>query len=1137
LRGALPALFAVALLCAPAASAAERHGYIVQLKVAPVSSYTGGTKGIPATSPLATGKRVSRSDAAVKEYRSFLADRQAALLAKVGSPKPTYSYRMAFAGFAADLTAEEADTLKHSPQVARVWRDALAQPQTNPTPDDLLGGHNGDGAAYLGLTTGLWPQLGGPNHAGEGVIVGDIDTGITPEHPSFADRPGPNHLYRGPAYDPPEVWDGACQGGEDFPTSSCNNKLIGARYYVAGFGADRVDPSGFLSPRDDDGHGSHTASTAAGNFGVDPSIAGNDLGVDEISGIAPRAYIAAYKVCWESDVAPAGCSNADSVAAIDDAVADGVDVINYSIGSSSSSLIDPVAIAFLGATDAGVFVASSAGNDGPGAGTVGSPNSVPWLTSVAASSLARTFQADATINSPGSDPLTVHGASVTNALDESPIVDAATSGTAGTDPADAELCEPDSLDPAKVDGAVVLCKRGDNARIDKSRNVQLAGGVGMILYNVSDAQELVTDTHWVPSVHISFSDGVAVKNLIKPGATAELTAGTATPFNPGGVLAAFSSRGPQTAVPDIAKPDVAAPGVNILAAASPRPADSTELVPGELFQSISGTSMASPHVAGSAALLTQLHPLFTPAEIKSSLMTTANPEKVLKEDGVTPAGPFDRGSGEIDPNKAADPGLVLDVTTDDYLGYLSGQDPTLFAGTPPDPIAATDLNLPSISNSQVPGRLTTTRTFTGVTQVAKRWDVAVNVDGWTATASPRSFTLKPGAQQTVTFTFTKASATPLNAYRFGEAALVSGTSTVRLPVSLKAIALKAPSPVTASTTAASGSKQFTVQSGFAGPLTAQGFGLAAPVLHAGEHVSATSGNPNLSGTDPGTDLFPVTVPAGSQLFATRISNVDGGDPNTDLDLFVYRQNPNGSFSLVGASAGGTALEHVELTFPTAGNYLIAVVGFTTADPDSVYDLTHWVATDPTADNLTPPPPAGMSVTGDPVNAAIGQTVPLTLNWAGVDAPGTYMGVITYHNGATPSDANRVGLSLVEITRSGAAATSVTSDDAGGATTSAPDRFGVLGATSAFGLKVKSAKVQGRTLVLRLRTAGHPALRVSVKHGSRTVAKGAVAAVRSGTRTVKVRLSHRLQRGTRYSVRVTAVASGNRLARTLRLKVH
>ncbi len=1132
MRGALLAVLAVALLGAPAASAAEQHGYIVELKAAPVSSYFGGTKGIPATSPRVTGRRVARSAPAVKEYRAYLADRQAAILAKVGSPKATYSYRTAFAGFAADLTAAQAKTLERSPGVARVWRDALAQPQTTPTPDDLLGGHNGDGAAYLGLTTGLWPRLGGPNHAGEGVIVGVIDTGITPEHPSFADRPSAG--YRGSAYSPPEVWDGACQAGEDFPSSSCNNKLIGARYYVAGYGADRVDPSGFLSPRDDDGHGSHTASTAAGNYGVDPSIQGNDLGVDLISGIAPRAYVAMYKVCWESDVAPAGCSNADSVAAIDDAVADGVDVINYSIGSTSSNLIDPVSIAFLGATDAGVFVASSAGNDGPAAGSVGSPSSVPWLTSVAASSLARTFQATATIHS-GSTTLTVSGASVTGALPASPLADAEDSGLPGVDPADAELCEPDSLDPAKVTGKVVLCLRGDNARIDKSRNVQLAGGVGMILYNASDAQELVTDTHWVPSVHISFSDGVAVKNLINPGATAELSAGTATALPRGGILAAFSSRGPQTAVPDIPKPDLSAPGVNILAAASPRPADSTELVPGELFQSISGTSMASPHVAGAAALLTQLHPLFSPAELKSSLMTTANPD-VLKEDGVTPAGPFDKGSGEIDPNKAADPGLVLDATTDDYLGYLSGQDPSVFAGEPPPPIAATDLNLPAISNSRVPGALTTTRTFAAVTPTAKRWDVSGSVDGWTVTATPRSFTLKPGQQQTVSLRFTKGSATPLNAYRFGEVALVSGTTTVRLPVSLRAIALKVPTTVSATTTAAAGSKQFTVQSGTGGPLSAQGFGLAAPDLHAAQHIVSTSGNPDLSGNDPGTKLYPVTVPAGSQLFATRISNVDGGDPNTDLDLFVYRKNPStGAYGLVGVSAGGTALEHVELTFPAAGDYLVAVVGFTTADPDSVYDLTNWVATDPTADNTAPPPPAGMSVTGDPVNAAIGQNVPLTLNWTGVNAPGTYMGLITYHSSATPTDANRVGTSLVEITRGAA---TVTPAAAGGSPAGSSAGTGAVpGSQVAFGLKVRSAKVSGRTLVLRVTAKGRPALRVSVKRGSRVVAKGRSAAVRSGTRTVRVKLSHRLKRGARYAVRVTAVADGGRVARTLRMKVH
>ena len=1135
-RGALAALFVLPLLCAPAASAAERHGYVVQFKAAPVASYTGGTHGIPATSPKATGQRLSRSSNAVKQYRSYLADRQQAVLSRLGAnaPTPTYSYRMAFAGFAADLTADQVKALRRAPGVARVWRDALAHPQTTSnTPDDRLGGFTGDGASYLGLTTDLWPRLGGPSHAGEGVIVGVIDTGITPEHPSFADRPA-GGKYIGPAYDPPEVWDGACQAGERFSTSACNNKLIGARYFVDGFGRDRVDPTGFLSPRDDDGHGSHTASTAAGNYGVDPEIGGNDLGVDLISGIAPRAYVAMYKVCWESDVSPAGCSNADSVAAIDAAVADGVDVINYSIGSPDSALIGPVEIAFLGASDAGVFVANSAGNDGPGEETVGSPASVPWLTASAASSLARTFEATATIHS-GTSTLSVSGASVTAALPASPLLDAAESGKEGVEPEDAELCLPDTLDPAKVEGAVVLCKRGNNARVDKSLQVVLAGGVGMILYNASDAQELVTDTHWVPSVHVSFSDGMKVKDLIAPGATAELTAGDAKGLPRGGILAAFSSRGPQTSVPDIPKPDVSAPGVNILAAAAPEPAVSSLLKPGELFQSISGTSMASPHTAGAAALLTQLHPLFTPAEIKSSLMTTANPD-VLKEDGVTPATPLDAGAGEIDPNRAADPGLVLDVSTDEYLGYLSGQDPTLFVGEPPPPIAASDLNLPAIANSKVAGTFTTTRTFTAVTQTAQRWDVRVQgLPGFTASVpSPRSFTLKPGAEQTVRFTFRRTTA-PLEEWAFGAVILQSGDTTVRLPVSLRPIPLKAPDRVIVNTTAASGSKAFTAQSGFSGPFSATGFGLAAPELHAAQHIVATSGNPNLSGTDPGTDLYPVTVPAGSQLLATRLSNVDGGDPNTDLDLFVYL-DPNGDGNLadaklVDASASSSSDEEVVVPFPDAGKYVVAVVGFTTGDPDSVYDVTNWVSTDATGDNLTPPPPAGISVTGEPANVTTGATVPMTLNWAGVNAAGTYMGVVTYSSGTTD-----LGFSLVEITRTGSTPAAAPSRPAAqpAPRTTAPDRFGVAGEEQSSSLSVRSVRARGRTLVLRLRSSDRLRLRVQVRRAGKTVARG-TAIVRAGKRTVRVRLNRALKPG-RYTLRLTAVAKSGRAGGTLRLKV-
>ncbi len=745
------AVTAIGLALPAAAAAAGTDTYIVQLKDKPLASYTGGTKGIPGTSPKVTGNKLKVDSAPGLDYGSYLAGRQKAVLNRLSGAKPDVveSYRVALAGFAAKLTDDQAKRIEKDAVVARVWKDTLLQPmQAADDPDTRLGGFNGDGASYLRLTdqtAGLWKQLGGPvnrNGAGAGVVVGVIDTGIQPGHPSFADR---GNGFIGQSYQPPAVWDGACQAGDGFAISDCNNKLIGARYYVDGFGRDNLDPASHLSPRDDEGHGTHTASTAAGNYGVDPVIEGNDLGVDVISGISPRSYVAMYKICWEGNgvTSPAGCSTADAVAAIDDAVADGVDVINYSIGGTTSQILGADGFAYLAASDAGVFVANSAGNSGPGAGTVGSPASVPWLTTVGASTMARAFISDVTVKG-ASETFTIKGASVTNALPDTPLVDAAGAGLPGAPAADVALCKPNTLDPAKVAGKVVLCLRGDNARIDKSLQVSSAGGVGVILYNPSDAQDLDTDTHWVPTAHVNFTDGKRVKDAIARGpVTASLTQGKAAPDKER-VMAAFSSRGPQTAMPDLAKPDVTAPGVQILAGAADQPTPTTLLRPGFLFQAIQGTSMSSPHVAGAGALLTQAHPTLSPAELKSELMLTANPN-VLKEDAKTPADVFDRGSGEIDPNKAVDSGLVLDTTTSDYMSYIEWVDPTFFDGDLPQ-TRPSDLNLPSISFSKFAGKDTTTRVFKSIDATATRWTVSFEgLAGVRATASTgQFFTIAPG---------------------------------------------------------------------------------------------------------------------------------------------------------------------------------------------------------------------------------------------------------------------------------------------------------------------------------------------------------------------------------------------------------
>lgn len=400
------------------------------------------------------------------------------------------------------------------------------------------------------------------------------------------------------------------------------------------------------------------------------------------------------------------------------AINDGVDVINFSISGGTNPFTDPVELAFLDAYGAGVFVSTSAGNDGPGAGTAN--HLAPWVTTVAASTQTRAFQSTLTVTGSGAAPFVATGASITAGAGPAPVV------LASSAPYGNALCSAPA--PAGLfDGKIVACQRGGNARVDKGYNVKQGGAAGMILYNPSLA-DVETDNHWLPTVHLA--DGTAFLAYLgaHPDATASFTAGVKA-NGQGDVMAAFSSRGPAGSS---IKPDLTAPGVEILAGQTPTPESTTEGPPGQYFQAIAGTSMSSPHVAGSAALLRALHPDWTPGQIKSALMTTAI-TKVVKEDTTTPADPFDMGAGRIDLTKAGNPGVTFDESARGFL--KAGQ----------NPVAVADLNQPSIDVPTLPGLVTVKRTATNVTGGTIRYTTsAASPDGSTITVRPRSFTLRKG---------------------------------------------------------------------------------------------------------------------------------------------------------------------------------------------------------------------------------------------------------------------------------------------------------------------------------------------------------------------------------------------------------
>jgi len=744
----------------------------------------------------------------------------------------------------------------------------------------------------------------------------------------------------------------------------------------------------FDSARDDSGHGSHTASTAAGNAGVAAEIFGIDRGV--VSGIAPRARVIAYKGLGEL-----GGFGSDLAAAIDQAVADGVDVINYSIGGGAG-LTGPDDIAFLFAADAGVFVAASAGNSGPGGATIGSPGNVPWLTTVGASTQDRTFQGSAS----SSDGWEFFGASITGSTaGEFPLVDSAAAGS--------ELCVPGELDPAAVSGKVVLCLRGAIARVAKSRAVYEAGGVGMILYNPTDTQALVTDNHWLPSVHINLTDGLAIKDYIAGSADPVAAVNGGVPVEVDAPwMADFSSRGPNPVGSDIIKPDVTAPGVNVLAAASP--AHYEEGAQGQLFQSISGTSMSSPHVAGLYALIKQVHPDWSAAAAKSALMTTAY-QDVLKEDGVTKADPFDFGAGHVDPSGRArangslfKPGLVYDAGFLEYLGFACDAAPELFSdpvgtcalleslGIPTD---ASDLNLASIGIAELPGSQTVTRTVTSVASRTLTWRSSMKGPfGFDVTVSPKVMTLAPGETKSYTVTFTANEDAQVGRWRFGSLTWKAGPHVAFSPIAVNASLFSAPDSV--SGTGEDGSASFDVQFGYTGDYTAAAHGLE----------TATVINDNVP-QDPDQTFDPADGFSDAHDFTTtgaaylRLAIPPDAVASADVDIDIYLYDSAGN-QVASSTAGGTD-ETIDILLPADDTWTLYVQGWQTVDPTADYTLYAWIVSATPGGNLT--------VDSAPASATLGASGTVDVSWTGATAGEWHLGAVSHADAS-----GLIGLTLIEV---------------------------------------------------------------------------------------------------------------------------
>lgn len=925
---------------------ADLQTYIITFVDEPVARYRGGITGLAAThkqmlapinatatqkqqryEQVAQGKQQRKQPTpstetryiehpSVQAYKNYLDNSQRQFIAAAGkklqrSLAPTFRYQLALNGLAIKLTSAEAKQLKAMPGIATIQREVLRSITTD------------TGPKHIGAPT-LWQGLvNNTGVKGEGITVGILDTGVNTDHESFKVTGDDGFTHTKPNN---TQFLGDCVA----EASLCTDKLIGVFSY-----ADVTDQYAGERPangEDYNGHGSHTASTVAGNVlhnvpllrpssqETSDGLQLSDFSFDQISGVAPHANIVSFQVCLPGNPGDtlAGCYPSLAAKAVEDSIANDIDVINYSIGGGSSNpWEDADAQAFLSAREAGIVVITSAGNSGPNPETVGSPGDAPWITSVGAYSHGRSFSRDISgfeggVNTPAA---AITGLGQPGRIRTSDVV------YAGNAPYNDPTCA-QPLTTHRVSQKIVVCDRGDIALVEKAQNVFAGGGMAVIIANTDPENDGLFDLPYViDGVHVDYAAGEVLRAWLSEGEGHRLTLDAGAlgyDATQADQAANFTSRGPNRSVPDVIVPTVGAPGVSIYAAyaddqpftRSPRTTD---------FNFLDGTSMASPHVAGAAALLRQLHPEWTVSDIHSTLSLTANSQHALKEDGSTPADAFDVGAGVIRVDLAAKAGLSLRESIDGFrlANPAEGGEPS-------------QLNLASMAENQCVGQCEWTRTFTALKDGTYNVTVEGASNGLAVTVAPLSFGVVAGDTQQLTVNADVFDATN-EAWSFANIVLTPTDSelpTLHLPLAAFTSLGNLPDKVTIKSSRNGDShiiedRQTVAIEAF----TVRTYGVVAPTIIEGQiQGDSDPGNDLFDNLNDGVDQYFYTLNADTLRFITEIK----ASSAADIDIVLGRDvDENGAINLdkdkvlcVGANAH--SLESCELRRPEAGKYWLVV---------------------------------------------------------------------------------------------------------------------------------------------------------------------------------------------------------------------